>query len=255
MTWNIPILIGLLLIVILYFIFFFKYREPKGNIAYPTLFLFGVSLLYLTIGSPLLAISYLSFSFHMIQMSILFFIVPPLLLLSIPPYLYKQLLNISFFNKIRPLFISPHLSLYLFATLFLIYHIPMILTAISEQPAIQKSYLTFLFLLSVRMLWPIASPNPTDRLTAYKRKRYTLISGFIITPACLLFIVSGLFSGMNNPFLSEMTTHLCLPASMQSIELLPKPFNTKYDQMMSGLFMMGVHKLGLSVTSKLSAPK
>ncbi|WP_369293410.1 cytochrome c oxidase assembly protein, partial [Alkalihalophilus pseudofirmus] len=50
----------------------------------PFLFFSSLILFYLTTGSPFAALSHLTFSSHMVQMSILFFIFPPLFLLGIP---------------------------------------------------------------------------------------------------------------------------------------------------------------------------
>lgn len=37
--------------------------------------------------------------------------------------------------------------------------------------------------------------------------------------------------------------------------LLPAPFHTKYDQVAAGLFMMGLHKIALTVGCKLGNKK
>ncbi len=251
LTWNIPILFVLLGIMIAYIVFVKKHHRLMACFVKPLLFFIGIGLLYLSIGSPLLSISYLSFSLHMIQMSFLFFIIPPLILLGIPHHLYKKMIDLPLIRKINVFNLSPKGSLITFAVLFLFYHLPIFLTFISQQPLIQKGYIALLFMLSFRMWWPIASPNPQQRLSKQKMKRYAVQSGWVIMPACLLFIVSALLEGVSNPFLVQMTTHLCIPPDFSPVQLLPSPFNTKYDQMMAGFFMIGLHKFGLVVTYKL----
>lgn len=66
-------------------------------------------------------------------------------------------------------------------------------------------------------------------------------------PACLLFIFSAIIDGVNNPFLTQLTAHLCIPTESLSAEILPPPFHTRYDQGMTGVLMLGIHKVTLMV--------
>ncbi len=248
LTWNIPLLFITIFITIFYVIYQSNCRSTN-KMFQPILFLLGIWLLYVVIGSPLLALSYLSFSFHMIQMSFMFFIIPPLILLGIQQREYNKVKNVPSIRRLSRM-IPPKTALVLFAILFLLYHLPVFLTLLSQYSEIQKLYLTVLFLLSFRMFWPIASPNPNERFLLSKRKKYIWQSSIYIMPACMIFIISALLDGMDNPFLNQMATHLCLPADT-TIQVLPPPFNTKYDQMMAGAVMMGMHKFGLIVTGKL----
>ncbi|HLR72259.1 MAG TPA: cytochrome c oxidase assembly protein [Pseudogracilibacillus sp.] len=249
LTWNIPLLVIFAAITIVYVYLIVRYRLRLKPMQ-PVLFLIGIWLFYLVTGSPLLAISYLSFSFHMIQMSFLFFIIPPLILLGIPQALYQKFINPPFIQKVNKFNLTPKIALIAFGTLFLLYHLPFMLTFVSQDDLLQKTYITVLFILSFRMWWPIASPNPRERVLKRERKKYLFQSSIYIMPACIVFIVSALLEGVNNPFIGQMMTHLCLPAD-QTIQVLPPPFNTKYDQMIAGVFMLGLHKVGLMVTCRL----
>lgn len=225
---------------------FTQWRIYKKQV---TLFFLSLLLLYITVGSPLTNISHLSFSLHMIQMSVLYFIIPPLFLLGIPDEMFE---TIKKFSTIKiPL--SPKLPkfmLYTFALLFLIYHLPAILNILSEHTSLQTEYLSLLSFLSFGMWWPIVAPSPKQRLNKTEMKRYAKLSGLILMPACMLFIVTAFIDSGNNPFLNQITAHLCIPAS-SSFQLLPPPFNTKLDQVMAGIFMLGLHKFGLILTFKL----
>src|SRR5699024_5776324 len=143
---------------------------------------------------------------------------------------------------------SPVISLFIFAVLFLLYHLPFVLKILSQYPVGHTIYEISLFILAFHMWWPVAVPCIKHRFTSSKLNRYVFLSGLILMPACLLFIVNAFMDGMNNPFLTELTAELCLPASSDSIGLLPFPFNTKYDQIMAGVFMMALHKFGLILT-------
>ena len=251
MTWNIPLFICFLSVICIYGISF-KQNSMKNMLSLqPLLFLTGLTLLYFMIGSPLTAISHLSFSFHMIQMSMLYFIIPPLLLLGIPEWMFFQIKSHLKLRKMSHNCISPKIALYIFSLLFLMYHLPIVLQFLSQHAAFQFGYISTLFILSISMWWPIASPDVKRRLRKDDKKRYAFISGLFITPACVLFILTALLDGASNPFIAQLTVHLCLPAESGTMNILPPPFNTKYDQIMAGISMMGLHKLGLMMAFKL----
>ncbi|MBT2215231.1 cytochrome c oxidase assembly protein [Virgibacillus dakarensis] len=252
-TWHIPFLTGLLCIASLY-VFFVK-RVAKINLTHPQvlLFLFGIGLLYVITGSPLAKFSHLSSSLHMTQMSILYFIVPPVILLGIPKHLFEFLWKTPWMKKICKLLLPSMIALITFAILFFMYHLPIVLTVLTKSNSLHNGYLSFLFVLSFGMWWPIATPDPKQRLSNKQKKRYALLSGLILMPACVLFILNALFDGTNNPLLAQATSNLCFPLQSGSgpVSLLPPPFNTKLDQLAAGVFMMGLHKIGLMITVKL----
>jgi cytochrome c oxidase assembly factor CtaG len=247
--WNTPLLMSLTGIAVLYVLAVTRLTDIKMHHKQPLLFFFSLSLLYVTIGSPLSAISHLSFSLHMIQMSILYFIVPPIFLLGIPSHLFQW--KISMVNKISKWIITPKISLIVFAILFLMYHLPAVLNVFSQNPFVHNGYIYVLLILSFSMWWPIVSPDLKKRLSEGRKKRYVFLSGVLLMPSCLLFVFSALIDGANNPFLTQLTSHLCLPSQSISLNILPPPFNTNYDQAMAGFIMLGIHKAALKVTARL----
>ena len=250
LIWNVPLLITLICLIGVYLFLLTRFTNMKIYHKQPLLFILGIGLLYLVVGSPLSSITQLSFSLHMIQMSILYFIIPPIILLGIPDRMFCPLLHTPFMKRISKFFFSPKTLLYIFAVLFLIYHLPFVLNILSQGEFLQNGYLLLLFMLAFGMWWPIASPNPNGRLSRTQMKRYAFLSGLILMPACMLFILTAFIDGGDNPFLSQITAHLCIPQS-SSFSVLPPPFNTKIDQLMSGVFMLGLHKIGLMMTFKL----
>ncbi len=212
------------IVVALYVHFVMQSGSIKWYHKKPYLFFLGMILLYITAFSPLVTFTHLSFSLHMIRMSMLFFIVPPLILSGIPDAFIKKE-----WRK-RNKWFSPMTALISFSVLFLVYHLPAVLNIITRYPFLYNGYSTLLFTLSVGMWWPLAGPVPDPASTfcmgnREKMKRYAMVSGLIIMPACLLFIVNSLTVGMNNPFIAQINSTLCLPASSSSFNLLPYPFN------------------------------
>src|SRR5699024_8106753 len=197
-VWNIPWFIGLICVAVLYIFSIRRYTKVKLKHGQPLLFFFCLSLIYITMGSPLTAISHFSFSLHMIQMSILYFIIPPIFLLGIPEPLFLQLGKISIIKKARTFIFSTVISFTIFV-LFLLYHLPFYLNILSQYPFAHTIYDISLFILAFHMWWPVAAPGVKHRFTNRKRKRYVFLSGLILMPACLLFIVNAFMDGMNNP--------------------------------------------------------
>ncbi|WP_449354855.1 cytochrome c oxidase assembly protein [Virgibacillus natechei] len=251
LTWNIPLVVGLTCIAVLYS--FFVKRDTRIPLTrlQPLLFFLGLVLLYLATGSPLSTISHLSFSLHMIQMSLLYFIVPPFILLGIPEPIFKQIYKLPMIKKGSKRLLRPKTALYIFATLFLMYHLPFALDILSQNAFIQNGYLFLLFLLSFSIWWPITSPDLKQRLHGKQMKRYVFRSGLLLMPACVFFMLTALTDGMNNPFLTQITSQLCIPSGNGSLQLLPPPFNTEYDQLMAGIFMLGIHKFGIMLSLRL----
>lgn len=251
MTWNMPLLLVLIGIGILYGLFV----NMKVSCRQLFFFFLSIGLFYLMMGSPLTTLSHLSFSLHMIQMSILYFIIPPLFLLGIPNSFFQRWKHTPLAHLMGKSIISPNLSLMIFAVLFLMYHLPITLTFFSQLPFIHYGYIYLLFILSLRMWWPFVSPDLKQRLTEGRRKKYASLSGILLMPACLLFIISAFINETNNPLLTELMAHLCIPSSSISIAILPAPFNTNYDQAMAGVIMLGIHKASLLATNRLKNEK
>ncbi|MBY7145068.1 cytochrome c oxidase assembly protein [Virgibacillus sp. NKC19-3] len=143
------------------------------------------------------------------------------------------------------------MALYIFTALFLLYHLPFVLDILSQNALIQNGYLFLLFLLSFSIWWPITSPDVKQRLHGKQMKRYAFRSGILLMPACVLFTLTALTDGMNNPFLNQITSKLCVPPENGAFQLLPSPFNTEFDQLMAGIFMLGIHKFGIVFSLRL----
>ncbi|MBO1912900.1 cytochrome c oxidase assembly protein, partial [Microvirga sp. 3-52] len=115
--WNILFFLGLVGVIIVYSVLLRRFTEIKLHSIQPCLFLIGIILVYLSMGSPLSTMSHLSFSTHMIFMSIHYFIIPPLLLIGTPYSLFLQIENHPWRRFTEKLFIPPSFALYIFALL------------------------------------------------------------------------------------------------------------------------------------------
>ncbi|MCF3942667.1 cytochrome c oxidase assembly protein [Oceanobacillus alkalisoli] len=251
LVWNFPLLAILAGILFLYFYILKRYTTVKLYRKPPVLFLLSICLLYFTIGSPLSAFSHLSFSLHMFQMSILYFIIPPLLLAGIPPQFFETIHPNRTIKWIGSIFLPAKFALILFSFLFLIYHLPVAMSLFSQYPIVQNGLLFFLFFLSFNLWWPVLSPIPEQRLYKERKKRYLFLSGILLMPACTIFIAQALIDGAQHPFLHQLSAQLCFPPEAMDLNILPPFFHTKYDQVIAGSLMLGIHKLGMVLSSRL----
>lgn len=253
--WNMPLLACLICLAAIYVYVVVTYTNIKLYQKQPLLYFLSLGIMYVTFGSPFEMISHLSFTLHMLQMSILYFIVSPLVILGIPDLLIQTIRNHSLSIRVSKFVLSSKAALYTFGAMFLMYHFPVVLTALTQTAFVHNGYLFTLLLLSFRMWQPLTVPDSKKFHTQNQKKRYLFLSGLVIMPACLLFIITALLGGMNNPLLSQLTTNLCISPSqlsqLSSLDILPSSFNTRLDQMLAGILMLGMHKFGLILTVHL----
>ncbi|ETI67233.1 cytochrome c oxidase assembly protein [Neobacillus vireti] len=242
--WNIPLITVVIVVAILYSLFIIKYSEFTMIPKQPLLFFLGLVLLILTAGSPIAVFSHLSTSLHMTQMSMLFFIIPPLLLLGTPEIVFQRIGKLPLILNVKIICYRPLISHFIFALLFFLYHIPFILRIFSEHSSIHNWYLLILFILSFSIWRSITAPSTVHSFNR-RKKQYAVLSGILLMPACLLIIFHALLNGENNPFLTQITSNLCLPSHSSGFLFLPPPFNTRFDHAMAGILMLALHKLAL----------
>ncbi|WP_367780369.1 cytochrome c oxidase assembly protein [Jeotgalibacillus marinus] len=242
MTWNVPLLVSLVLVGIVYLIFFINFTGGKLPLMQAFLFYLGLVLIYIPTGSPLSTFSHLSFTVHMIYMSILFFIVPPLILGGIPKIFQEQVKAMFLLKGKLRFIISPITSLIIFACMFLLYHLPFMFQIFLQQPSLHSGYVLLMFLLSFNVWSPLVTSDRSD-----KKKRYAFLSGLILMPACILFVLNGFMGKLSYPFLVDFAA-LCMPTEAGSFTLFPSWYNTQIDQIVAGVIMMVIHKFGIMIT-------
>lgn len=237
LTWNMFLLSVLIITAIVYATFIHRKEQAKWHDKRPVLFYTGLGFFFLAGGTPFTQLSHVSFTLHMVNMSILYFLVPPLLLLGIPR---------KWFNpKTGPLLSG--IFLIIFASLFLLYHLPFLIQYLLNRPTIHSLFKFGLFVAAAGMWWPIIFSVKKE-----ETKRYAVLSGILLMPACLLFIVNGFMSGgigaNANPFLKQLSIQLCIaPEQIDHIF----PYQLKYDQVIGGIAMLGLHKCSIALACNL----
>lgn len=238
LQWNLTWLFVCSFILVIYMMFSYIRSNEKREKNQSFLFFLSILLLYLLIGSPLYSLSHLTISFHMIFMSVLFFIIPPLFLFG----LQKEIIYIG----IKFLFIPPTIALFSFASLFFLYHLPFVLLFLQQYSLFHSLYIFIMFYLSFFIWLPFVRFGQRKK----ESKQYARLNSVVIMPACLLFIFVSFFGNGGNPLMTQLFLSLCLPAE-EATKLLPFPYHPQYDLFFAGLLMIIIHKFAIFIALAL----
>ncbi|NEZ40184.1 cytochrome c oxidase assembly factor CtaG [Paenibacillus alvei] len=195
-VWSPLFLTATVLINVLYFGLTgpFRDRFPSSEpvpASKKLMFVIGTGLLYMAQGGPINMMSHMMFTFHMAMMALSYIIVPPLLLLAVPSWLWRYVLDRKPLRRLK-LFTNPILSAVLFNTLFSFYHVPAVHDYVMTHYTEHIIYYIVLFIASMLMWWPIVVPVPEwNSLSDVKKMGYVFLNGVLITPACALIIFAS----------------------------------------------------------------
>ncbi|WP_313732019.1 cytochrome c oxidase assembly factor CtaG [Cohnella nanjingensis] len=204
--WSPYLLTLMLAIIVLYTFVVGPWRErfaDSGPVGFgrQASFIAGVALLYLVQGGPLSLMGHLMFTFHMSDMAVSYFIVPPMLLYGVPPWLWRSVFSHKAWRPFRFL-MNPLFGLFAFNLLFSFYHMPNNHDWIMTHYRVHALYYLALFLTSMISWWHVTSPVPEwSRLTNLRKLGFIFLNGLLLTPACVLIIFAStpLFGVYNDP--------------------------------------------------------
>jgi putative membrane protein len=195
-NWNIPLNLVFLSIAFIYIMvtgpflpFIPQATRVKGS--HKLYFLFGLMIFYFAIGSPLDLLAHDLFSAHMAQMTLLFIVMPPFLLLGIPGWFIRPLLKFSIFKAPLTFFTRPLVILFLFNGLLSVYHVPVVFDMIMKNHIYHNVSHTILLLTALCMWWPVICPvEELDQVKPLHKLGYIFANGILLTPACALIMFS-----------------------------------------------------------------
>ncbi|CAG9608666.1 cytochrome c oxidase assembly factor CtaG [Pseudoneobacillus rhizosphaerae] len=254
--WSPFFFLFLLLVLCLFFVLTvfkreqFTASEPlKRSEAF--FFTFTIILLYLTKGSPLDLMGHLMFYAHMIQMAVLFLVIPPLLIIGIPSWIWRKVLHLPIIKPLFSLFSKPLIALIVFNGMFSFYHIPLIFDAIKMDMWLHASYTILLFFTAILMWWPLVNKLPEyESLTGLKKIGYVFADGILLTPACALIIFADtpMYATFSDPTAWMEALKLCVPGStLANLNLSgPEVFNSMsliHDQQLGGVLMKIIQEI------------
>lgn len=184
-------------------------------------FFSAIVLLYLVKGSPfsILAGDYL-FSAHVLQLSVMFFVVAPFLILSLPaPFMREQLwkhklkVTVAILNK-------PWVIGILFSICMSFYFLPPIFNALKQNSLYMFLAQSALMLLACLMWWEIVAPLPEE-----KKLTHLACVAYIFMLAMLLMPIG---------FFLLLVQDAVYPVYEAAAGQIFSPINAVYDQQMGG---------------------
>lgn len=152
-------------------------------------FLLAMIIYYSALGSPINLLAHELFSMHMLQMSILFIVLPPFLLLGIPAWMLRPLLRFKALRAVGSFFTKPLIILFVFNGLLSLYHIPVAFNAIMGSHLYHYIAHFVLLIGAIMMWWPVICPIPElDRVKPLHKLAFIFANGILLTPVCALVI-------------------------------------------------------------------
>lgn len=127
----------------------------------------------------------------MLEQSLIYIVLPPLLLLGLPNRIKKLILYLGLRYKWINFLKYPLIPLLLFNVLFSFYHVPFIFNTIVSNNILHN--LTHIILtISALFMWIPLIPvtKELDRLSNIQKIGYIFVAGMLLTPACALIIFS-----------------------------------------------------------------
>lgn len=256
-VWTPIFLFIIIAINILYFYVIGPWKEkhyPEAEAVSSSkklMFVVATFLIYIAHGGPINILGHMMFTFHMINMAISYLIVPPLVLLSVPVFVWKHIFAKPFWQRLRFL-MHPIVTLVGFNLSFSIYHLPFVHDYIMTHFTIHRLYYLFLFIAALMMWWQVVVPvKEWARLTDVKRMAYVFANGMLLTPACALIIFAGepLFATYSDPNVWVIAMGYCIPGDTSFLldeyggpQYFNK-FDVLEDQQLGGIVMKIVQEL------------
>lgn len=250
-VWSPMFLFGTIAVIIAYLYVVGPWREihfpmeASATWMQKSVFIAAAILYYVSNGGPTSLLGHIMFSFHMVNMSISYLIVPPMILWSVPAFVWKKVFSASFWRKLR-LLMHPIVTLLMFNMAFSIYHVPIVHDYVMTHFTVHRLYYIMMLIMAFMMWWHVISPvKEWAKLTHVKKMAYIFANGVLLTPACALIIFSTnpLYAIYNDPDVWVKAMGYCIPGDTSFLlEQFEGPqffnfFTALEDQQAGGIIM------------------
>ncbi|MDL4843122.1 cytochrome c oxidase assembly protein [Aquibacillus rhizosphaerae] len=250
--WNAGILLVVLLGIVFYL--FLLPTSKEHTVSKTVIFIIGMALFYIALGSPLNILGRIIFRAHIAQMIILFLFVVPLLLVGMKTEIISKLVSYSTFRKGYNIFTNPIVAIVLFHGMFIIYHIPGVFDYVRMSYSLNYLYVLTMFVTALLVWSPIFPIDYQRNRLSYRNKFfYGLWNMVLFLPIelVLLFMNNNLYIIYMDFDLLLTALSVCLPAG-DSIQTLPSdfletllPFPPIEEQKNGGVMLLGSQLLWL----------
>ncbi|MGE6487864.1 cytochrome c oxidase assembly factor CtaG [Paenisporosarcina sp. NPDC076898] len=254
--WSPFFILSTLLVIGLYFFItskkqhWFEDTQPvtKKEI---TAFVSAMLLLYAVKGSPVDLMGHILFSVHMAQMALLLMLVPPLLIVGLPSWIWQKIIRMRYIQSTFRFLTKPLLALIVFSGMFSIYHIPLVFDTIKQNELYHTIFTIILFLSAILLWWPIMNKLKGEhQVHGLGKIGYIIGSAILITPACALIIFAShpMYDTYSNGDAWLKAMELCVPSSTLSGLTLsgPELFSNMpimEDQQLGGIIMKIIQEI------------
>lgn len=237
--WNGGILILIAFVIIGYFLLL--PTSKKHPVWKSILFVAGLVAVYASLGSPLNVIGRMKFSIHIIQIVLLFFIAPPLIILGFKNEILRTLNRIEVFRDMINFLTKPIVAIIIFYLLFYIYHIPAVFN--SARLGLALNYvILFIILIAAIFLWvPLLKP---DVLTNKQKWIYSIMNMVLIVPYVVILLMAneGIYALYTDFDLFMSSLVICLPSD--AAQMTPEffqallPFDPANEQKIGAVILL-----------------
>jgi len=221
---------------------------PKPTVLQQVFFYLGMLLLYAVKGAPIDILSHIMLSAHMIQMAILYFVIPILVIRGIPEWILRSFVNVPIVKPIFSFFTKPIIALAVFNCFFAIYHIPIIFDFSKSNQLVHIAVTLFFFATAVFMWWPVVTPlKEHNKLQPLLKMAFLVVSIFVVGIACALIIFSSapMYAAYSSQGDWIQFLSLCVPpdilnglsGDLSGPEMF-SPLSTLEDQQLGGVIML-----------------
>jgi putative membrane protein len=254
--WSPVFILSTLIVIGLYFYItskkqhWFEDTQPvtKKEI---TAFVSAMLLLYAVKGSPADLMGHILFSVHMAQMALLLMLVPPLLIVGVPSWIWQKIIRMRYIQPTFRILTKPLLALIVFSGMFSIYHIPLVFDTIKQNELYHTIFTIILFLSALLLWWPIMNKLKGEhQVHGLGKIGYIIGSAILITPACALIIFAShpMYDTYSNGDAWLKAMELCVPSSTLSGLTLsgPELFSNMpimEDQQLGGIIMKIIQEI------------
>lgn len=187
--WNLWMAVVLVVILGVYF---YQFKTEEDFFKKFGFFFSALVVLYVTLGSPLhvLGDHYL-FSAHMLEQSLIYTLLPPLLLLGLPKRFVEPIIKVGLQTKLLSFLKRPLIPLLLFNVLFSFYHLPLIFNLVVGNSMLHN-LMHLILTVTAFLMWIPLIPivKELDKLSEIHKIGYIFAAGMLLTPACALIIFS-----------------------------------------------------------------
>ncbi len=154
-------------------------------------FISGALLFLIAQTNPVLELGNSLFFVFMMQQTIIYFMVPPLIFLGLTDSILKPVYNHRILSVFLKFLTKPVVSLVLFNLLFSVFYFPFVFDTIMTNPLYRILTTIILLILSFIMWWPLLSPAKNNStLKPLIKIVYIIGMGTMMTPLAAYIIFS-----------------------------------------------------------------